>query len=262
MNQMPTDAAATGATAGLPVRLDDVRFLYGATEFVYDTAFAAGEITAVMGASGSGKSTLLDLVAGFETPAAGRVLIGGRDLTAAPPSARPVSMVFQENNLFAHLTVADNVGLGRSPALKLTHGDRGAIADALHRTGLAGKEQRLPRELSGGERQRVALARALVRDRPVLLLDEPFASLGPALRDDMLDLVDALQAEQRMTVLFVTHQPDDARRIAHRVVFLEDGKVAAAGPAGDFFAGAGPAAFRRYIGTDDGGSRDVARKRT
>ncbi|MGB3834148.1 MAG: thiamine ABC transporter ATP-binding protein [Mesorhizobium sp.] len=256
------DSVPNGTPGGAPVRLDKVAFGYGEAEFFFDADFAAGEITAVMGPSGSGKSTLLNLVAGFEVPRAGRVLIGGADVTAAPPSARPVSMVFQENNLFAHLTVADNVGLGRSPSLKLTHDDRGAVAEALARTGLAGKERRLPRELSGGERQRVALARALVRDRPVLLLDEPFASLGPALRDDMLDLLDGVQAERRMTVLFVTHQPQDARRIAHRVVFLEEGRVAASGSAGDFFAGTGPAAFRRYIGADDGGSRDIARKRT
>ena len=107
------------------------------------------------------------------------------------------------------------------------------VAAALARTGLAGKEARLPRELSGGERQRVALARALVRDRPVLLLDEPFASLGPALRDDMLDLVAALQRERQMTVLFVTHQPEDADAIADHVIFLEEGHVAAAGTAAD-----------------------------
>ena len=105
-------------------------------------------------------------------------------------------MVFQENNLFAHLSVEQNVGLGRSPSLSLTQTDRAAIAEALERVGLAGKEKRLPRELSGGERQRVALARVLVRDRPVLLLDEPFASLGPALRDDMLDLVAGVHAER------------------------------------------------------------------
>jgi thiamine transport system ATP-binding protein len=261
MNDLQASGMARNR-AGLPVRLDDVRFRYGDAEFVYDADFPAGEITAVMGASGSGKSTLLNLVAGFEVPAAGRVLIGGADVTATPPAQRPVSMVFQENNLFAHLTLAQNVGLGRSPSLKLSHEDRRAIADALARTGLGGKEQRLPRELSGGERQRVALARVLVRERPVLLLDEPFASLGPALRDDMLDLLDNLQAERRMTVLFVTHQPRDARRIAHRVVFLEDGKAAASGSAADFFTGTGPEAFRRYIGNNEDVSRDVARKRT
>jgi thiamine transport system ATP-binding protein len=247
---------------GATVRLDAVTFGYGEVAFSFDTAFAAGKITAVMGPSGSGKSTLLNLVAGFETPLAGRIWIGEADVTAVPPAGRPVSMVFQENNLFAHLGVEQNVGLGRSPALRLTPADRQAVAAALARTGLAGKEKRLPRELSGGERQRVALARVLVRERPVLLLDEPFASLGPALRDDMLDLVASLHAERGMTVLFVTHQPEDARRLADNVVFLEEGRVAASGQAGDFFAGAGPEAFRRYIGADDDRSRDVARKRT
>ena len=178
-----------GAQGGAAVRLGKVHFSYGEAPFVFDVEFAVSKITAIMGPSGSGKSTLLNLVAGFETPQSGRVLIDGADMTARQPPARPVSMVFQENNLFAHLSVERNVGLGRSPSLSLSEADRGAIAEALRRVGLAGKEKRLPRELSGGERQRVALARVLVRDRPVLLLDEPFASLGPALRNDMLDLV-------------------------------------------------------------------------
>jgi thiamine transport system ATP-binding protein len=246
------------------VRLEKVSFRYGEAPFLFDVEFAASKITAIMGPSGSGKSTLLNLVAGFETPGSGRVLIGGADVGAEPPSARPVSMVFQENNLFAHLSVERNVGLGRSPSLRLTEADHAAIAAALKRVGLAGKEQRLPRELSGGERQRVALARVLVRDRPVLLLDEPFASLGPALRDDMLDLVAGVHAERRMTVLFVTHQPEDAHRIGQDMVFLDNGTVAATGAVADFFTKAGPEAFRRYIGAGPfgAGSRDVARKRT
>ncbi|HEY6632168.1 MAG TPA: thiamine ABC transporter ATP-binding protein [Rhizobiaceae bacterium] len=225
----------------------------------FDVAFRPAAITALMGSSGSGKSTLLNLVAGFETPASGRVLIGGEDVTALPPAARPVSMIFQENNLFAHLDVEKNVGLGRSPSLRLTVEDRAAVADALKRTGLAGKQHRLPRELSGGERQRVAIARILVRNRPVLLLDEPFGSLGPALREDMLDLLTEVQAERKMTVLFVTHQPEDARRVAADMVFLENGAVAAAGPAETFFSEAGPEAFKHYIG---GQITELARKRT
>jgi thiamine transport system ATP-binding protein len=255
---------ATGVVKGAAVRLDNVSFSYDETSLAYDVDFVASAITVIMGPSGSGKSTLLNLVAGFETPRSGRVLIGGADVTAAQPSARPVSMVFQENNLFAHLSVQQNVGLGRSPSLRLNEVDRGAIAEALERTGLAGKERRLPRELSGGERQRVALARVLVRDRPVLLLDEPFASLGPALRDEMLELIVDVHAERGMTVLFVTHQPEDARRIGRDMVFLDHGKVTATGAAADFFTGAGPEAFRRYIGVGLAGarSRDVARKRT
>ncbi|MEW9808648.1 thiamine ABC transporter ATP-binding protein [Mesorhizobium sp. ZMM04-5] len=232
------------------VRLDKVRFTYGDAAMRFDVECRAGAVTAVMGPSGSGKSTLLNLVAGFETPAAGRVLIGGEDVTGLPPAARPVSMVFQENNLFAHLDVRKNVGLGRSPSLRLDEADDMAIAEALWRTGLSGKEHRLPRELSGGERQRVALARVLVRNRPVLLLDEPFGSLGPALRSDMLELLLGLQAERRMTTLFVTHQPEDARRVADEVVFLEQGVVVAAGATDSFFADGAPEAFRRYIGSD------------
>lgn len=253
---MNTCAGAAG------VWLEKTAFSYGETRLSFDVEFAAGKITAIMGPSGSGKSTLLNLVAGFETPQSGRVLIGDKDVTLDPPSLRPVSMVFQENNLFAHLSVEQNVGLGRSPSLKLKETDRAAVNDALVRTGLAGKEKRLPRELSGGERQRVALARVLVRERPVLLLDEPFASLGPALRDDMLDLVTALQTERGLTVLFVTHQPEDARRVAKAMVFIEAGAVAASGPAADFFDGSGPDVFRRYIGFESEGSRSrgVARK--
>jgi len=260
--------AGIGTEKGAVVRLDKVSFSYGEATFAFDVEFAASKITAIMGPSGSGKSTLLNLVAGFEMPGSGRVLIGGADVSATPPSARPVSMVFQENNLFAHLSVERNVGLGRSPSLSLTGADREAIAQALRRVGLGGKEKRLPSELSGGERQRVALARVLVRDRPVLLLDEPFASLGPALRDDMLDLATEVHAERQMTVLFVTHQPEDARRIGQDLVFLDNGTVAATGTADDFFDSSGPEAFRRYVGRYSGlgpasaGSQDIARKRT
>jgi thiamine transport system ATP-binding protein len=251
-------------TTGASIRLDHVAFSYGEATMNFDVEIEASSITAIMGPSGSGKSTLLNLVAGFETPQAGRILIGGADVTSLEPAARPVSMVFQENNLFAHLTVEQNVGLGRSPALRLKEEDREAVVGALDRTGLSGKEKRLPRELSGGERQRVALARVLVRDHPVLLLDEPFAALGPALRDDMLDLVAGVHEEHGMTVVLVTHRPEDARRVAQRMIFLDSGTVAAIGETEFFFGPDGPDAFRRYIGTKQTVAlpRETARKRT
>ena len=245
---------------GAAIQVEKVTFGYAETRVSFDLAVEAGSITAVMGPSGAGKTTLLNLIAGFEKPETGRILIGDTDVTGLGPAERPVSMVFQENNLFAHLNVEKNIGLGRSPSLRLTDADQAAIHEALARTGLATKEKRLPSELSGGERQRVALARALVRDRPVLLLDEPFASLGPALREDMIELLAGLHRDRGMTVLFVTHQPEDARRIARSMVFIEDGTVAAAGPAELFFGDDAPVAFRRYIGKDD--STQIARKRT
>jgi thiamine transport system ATP-binding protein len=151
--------------------------------------------------------------------------VDGQDITALPPAERPVTSLFQDFNLFPHLSVADNVGLGRDPGLRLTSADREQVAWALNEVGLAGFEARLPGQLSGGERQRVALARSVIRHRPLLLLDEPFAALGPALRAEMLELVDRLRQAQGLTVLLVTHDPNEAARIATRTAFVAQGKV-------------------------------------
>ncbi|MCL7998471.1 thiamine ABC transporter ATP-binding protein [Brucella sp. 21LCYQ03] len=235
-------------TVQADIRLRDVHFSYGETTMHFDATIPGGVIAAIVGPSGSGKSTLLNLIAGFETPQSGTITIGDADVTGLQPAARPVSMVFQENNLFAHLTVEQNVGLGRSPNLKLTQHDRAAVTTALQRVGLTGKEQRKPEALSGGERQRVAIARALVRERPVLLLDEAFASLGPALRHQMLDLVRELHRENAMTVLMVTHTPEDALYLDALLLFLENGHITAQGPASDLLSPSGPEALKRYIG--------------
>ncbi|WP_265517757.1 thiamine ABC transporter ATP-binding protein [Nitratireductor luteus] len=243
---MKTDATSR---YGASIRLDRTSFTYpGGTAMLFDLQIESSDIVAVMGPSGSGKSTLLNLVAGFERPDAGRILIGGQDVTDLAPARRPVSMVFQENNLFAHLTVEQNVGLGRSPRLRLSEQDRTDIAAALERTGLVGKERRLPHALSGGERQRVALARVLVRDRPVLLLDEPFASLGPALRDGMLDLMKELHRDHAMTILMATHDPRDAARLTETMIVVDGGRIAGIGSTSDFLSGNGPEAFDLYLG--------------
>ncbi len=234
--------------SGQAVTLQQVVFRYEDMVMRFDLEVAAGEIVAVTGPSGAGKSTLLNLIAGFEQPETGCVFIGEEDVTDLPPGRRPVSMVFQENNLFGHLDIADNVGLGRSSSLRLTQDDHLDIAMALEKVGLGGKGHRKPGELSGGERQRAALARVLVRDRPVLLLDEPFASLGPALRDDMLDLLRTLHAEAAMTVLMVTHNPGDARALSGRTLFLENGTVIAFGETAQVLDTAAHPAIRRYLG--------------
>lgn len=188
-----------------------------------DFALATGAIAAVIGPSGAGKSTLLNVIAGFFAPVDGRVLWMGQDITALPPAQRPVAMLFQDNNLFPHLTVVQNVGLGIRPDLRLSRQDQARVAQALTRVGLSGLEGRKPSALSGGQQGRVALARVLVQRCPLILLDEPFAALGPALKNEMLDLVAALAAETGATLLMVSHDPADARRIAPLVIIVADG---------------------------------------
>lgn len=188
-----------------------------------DFSVAKGARSAVIGPSGAGKSTLLSVIAGFFSAQTGRVLWEGRDISGTAPGARPLSILFQDQNLFPHLTVGQNVGLGIRPNLKLTDTEQGAVSRALERTGLHGLEMRKPGTLSGGQQSRVALARALLRARPIMLLDEPFAALGPALKDEMLDLVSEIADETGATVLMVSHDPADARRFAAETIVVAGG---------------------------------------
>jgi len=230
------------------LELDGVRFGRGAWQVAFDLAVPKGELAALIGASGAGKSTLLSLVGGFEVPLAGRIRIDGADVTDLPPAARPVTTLFQDHNLFAHMSAAQNVGLGLDPGLRLDAVQKRRVAGALDRVGLAGMEARRPAELSGGERQRVALARSLVRERPLLLLDEPFGALGPSLRRDMLDLVDALRRESGMTVVMVSHQPEDALRIAALTAFIHEGRILAVGPTAELLEAPSLPELADYLG--------------
>ena len=212
------------------LEVQGLTFAYDDQVMHFDLALSRGGIMALIGASGAGKTTLLSLIAGFDRPTGGRIVIDGKDVGDLAPDKRPVTMLFQEHNLFPHLSAAQNIGLGIHPGLRLTKADRDKVEAALARVGMAGLGARLPRQLSGGERQRVALARSLVRDRPLLLLDEPFAALGPSLKRDMLDLVDRLRRETGTAVLMVSHDPADARRIAETTAFIVAGRIVAIGP--------------------------------
>ncbi|MFK7868664.1 MAG: ATP-binding cassette domain-containing protein [Roseobacter sp.] len=207
--------------------LEKLRLAQGDFELAADFTLTAGRMAAVIGPSGAGKSTLLSAIGGFLNPLSGRVLMSGTDITRSRPGERPIAMLFQDNNLFPHLTVAQNVGLGAHARLRLDADDRARVAQALERVGLGEMGARRPAELSGGQQSRAALARVLVQARPLLLLDEPFAALGPSLRRDMLDLLCQLMDETGATLLMVTHAPEDVARIADDVIFVEGGQAAA-----------------------------------
>ena len=207
------------------LKLTDVTWLYQHLPMRFSLSVRPGEMIAVLGPSGAGKSTLLNLIAGFLQPASGSIMIENNDHTYTPPVRRPVSMLFQENNLFTHLTVRQNIALGMHPGLRLNDDQRHKLEVIAAQMGIAGFIDRLPGELSGGQRQRVALARCLVREQPLLLLDEPFSALDPALRQEMLALVQEVCQRQQLTMLMVSHSIEDAARIAPRSVVIAEGRI-------------------------------------
>ncbi|MFV1529195.1 MULTISPECIES: ATP-binding cassette domain-containing protein [unclassified Phaeobacter] len=205
------------------LKLDHCKMDNGGFIVRADLSVAAGERVAVIGPSGAGKTTLIEAIAGFVPIISGGLSWQGRALTDVRPGARPIAMLFQDGNLFPHLSVAQNVALGIRPNLRLSREEQDRVRAAIARVGLAGMEERKPAALSGGQQSRVALGRVLVQGRDLLLLDEPFAALGPALKAEMLDLVAELAQETGATVLMVSHDPADARRIADQVILVADG---------------------------------------
>ena len=216
-------------------------------ELKADFTVPEGARVAVIGPSGAGKSTLLNAIAGFLEPASGVVRWAGREITGKAPGERPIAMLFQDNNLFPHLTVAQNVGMGITSSLRLNLAQKDAVAAALHRVGLDGMEQRKPGQLSGGQQSRAALARILVQRKPLILLDEPFAALGPALKSEMLELVRDLAMDIAATVLMVSHDPQDARQFADLAILVAARRAEAPVEVLDLLENP-PAALRDYLG--------------
>ncbi|WP_262027252.1 ATP-binding cassette domain-containing protein [Microvirga sp. Mcv34] len=204
----------------------------------YTLIVPAGQLCAVIGPSGGGKTTLLHMIAGFEVPESGTLTFDGQDLLPLEPAKRPAAIVFQDHNLFPHLSAAQNVTLGLRPSLRLSAEEKHLVGEMLDAVGLDGFEERRPGEMSGGQRQRVALARALVSGRPLILLDEPFSSLDPGLRRDMILLVDSLRRKRPVTILMTIHTPEDVADVADQMAFVADGRVVASGKPADILTSA------------------------
>jgi thiamine transport system ATP-binding protein len=234
------------------LEIDHLEFGYAGEEaptMQFNLGVEAGEILSLIGPSGSGKSTLLNLVAGFLVPRAGQILLDGIAIETASVASRPVSIVFQQHNLFPHLDLYTNVALGVDPSLRLNRAQADAVANALDQLGLSDLQQRKPGELSGGQRQRVTLARVLVRKRKILLLDEAFAALGPALRAELIGLVRNLVRDNNMHALLVSHQPRDALLASARTAFICAGKVIALEQTGILLEHSQLPEVRDYLGS-------------
>lgn len=232
----------------MALELDQIEARAGAFVLSADLTVAPKQRVAIIGASGSGKSTLLDVIAGFRQPTSGAVRWLGQDITKLSPNQRSVSILFQDTNLFPHLTIRQNLALALNPATgRLRAGDDDRIEASLTRVGLSGFADRHLSAMSGGQQSRAALARVLLQDRSILLLDEPFAALGPALKTEMLDLVAEVAAAEALTVLLVTHDPQDARRFASHTIVVEAGQAMSPKDTEDLLNDP-PEGLRAYLG--------------
>ena len=182
-------------------------------------------IYAIIGPSGAGKSTFLNLISGFSEISSGSILWNEQEISDLPPSKRNISILFQDNNLFPHLSVWRNLALAVSHWPKISNDDEAKLHSVISEVGIRGLENRKPSQLSGGQQSRVALARVLLQKNKILLLDEPFAALGPSLKDQMLELIEKIARNRGLLVLMVTHDPADANKIAPQTIVVKNNKV-------------------------------------
>ena len=190
-----------------------------------DISLESERIYAVVGPSGAGKSTFLNILSGFTEISNGSIVWNKREISGLPPSKRNISILFQDNNLFPHLTVLRNLALAVTQRPKISNDDRSQLRSAMSEVGILGLENRKPSQLSGGQQSRAALARVLLQKNTILLLDEPFAALGPSLKDQMLELIKKIAKNRKLLVLMVTHDPADAKKIASHTIVVKENTV-------------------------------------
>lgn len=209
------------------LELHQVRKQFGQSVAVegFDLAAERGEFIAFLGPSGCGKTTTLRMIAGFEQPTGGRIILDGAEITHQPASKRGLGMVFQSYALFPNMTVADNIAFGLKVARRPASEARERVTELLRLIGLTGFERRYPYQLSGGQQQRVALARALAPRPRLLLLDEPLSALDAQIRVSLRNEIRAIQRQLGITTIFVTHDQEEALSMADRVVVMHRGRV-------------------------------------
>jgi len=246
-------SASPGADSAAAVELDAVSKRFGSVVAVdaVDLVIHEGEFFSMLGPSGSGKTTLLRLIAGFELPTAGRVLLHGDDVTDAPPFERDVNTVFQDYALFPHMNVEQNIGYGLK-VRKVPRAERAErVAEALGVVRLEGFEGRRPSQLSGGQRQRVALARALVNRPRVLLLDEPLGALDRRLREEMQIELKQIQVRVGITFIFVTHDQSEALTMSDRVAVFSGGRIEQVGAPAEIYERPETEFVAGFVGTSN-----------
>jgi putative spermidine/putrescine transport system ATP-binding protein len=253
------DTATTAVTA---VRLEGIEKRYGEVVAVdgVDLDVRDGEFFSMLGPSGSGKTTTLRMIAGFEQPSAGRILLHGRDVTGVPPFDRDVNTVFQDYALFPHMTVGDNVAYGLMIRKIPRDERRSRVAEALRMVRLEGLEGRKPSQLSGGQRQRVALARALINRPKVLLLDEPLGALDLKLREEMQIELKRIQQEVRITFIYVTHDQEEALTMSDRLAVFNAGRIEQIGAPAEVYERPATRFVAGFVGTSNLLTGDVARQ--
>ena len=206
------------------IRLD-VRFDYEQIPMHFVLEVPKGQHVAIVGESGAGKSTLLNLIAGFEQPTSGQIWLNNCNHTATQVAERPVSMLFQDNNVFPHLTVEQNIGLALIPSLKLNSDQKAQVKQIAEQMGIADLLHRRADQLSGGQKRRVAIAGVLAMEPDILVLDEPTAGLDPKGRDEILGQISHLQKETGISVVLVSHSMEDVANYVERIIVMNKGKV-------------------------------------